>query len=42
MLKKGDVKAVSLVVVGVMIAGFAMYNLRSFDLIAQARAGYDT
>lgn len=41
MLKKQDVKGVGLVMVGVMLAGIAMYQLRDVGLIAQARAGYD-
>lgn len=41
MLKKQDVKSVGLVAVGVMLAGFAMFQLRDVGLIAQARAGYD-
>ncbi|WP_255729313.1 MULTISPECIES: hypothetical protein [unclassified Epibacterium] len=41
MLKKQDVKSVGLVTVGVMLAGFVMYQLRDVSVIAQARAGYD-
>ncbi len=41
MLKKQDVKSVGLVAVGVMLAGFVMYQLRDVSVVAQARAGYD-
>lgn len=29
------------VVLGVMIAGYVMYQLRDVSVVAQARAGYD-
>lgn len=41
MPKKQDIKAVGLVVVGVMIAGFAMHQFRDIDLIAQSRHGFN-
>lgn len=41
MVKKGDVKAVAVVMVGVMLAGFAMYQFRDIGLIGQARNGYN-
>ena len=40
MPKKGDIKLVGLVALGVVVAGFAMYQFRDIGLIAQARAGY--
>ena len=40
MPKKNDVKAVGYVVVGVLIAGFLMQQLRDVALIADARDGY--
>jgi hypothetical protein len=41
LLKKQDIKSVALVSVGVMLAGFVMFQLRDMSIIAQARAGYD-
>lgn len=41
MLKKGDVKSVALVAVGVMVAGALMYQFRDIGVIAMARNGYD-
>ncbi|SFN65136.1 hypothetical protein SAMN05216224_108140 [Thioclava dalianensis] len=41
MVKKGDVKAVAVVMVGVMLAGFAMYQFRDIGLVSQARNGYN-
>jgi len=42
MLKKTDVKAVAVVVVGVMLAGFIMFQFRDVQLIGTARDGYGT
>jgi len=41
LLKKQDIKSVAIVTVGVMLAGFVMFQLRDVGVIAQARAGYD-
>lgn len=41
MLKKQDVKSVGLVAVGVMLAGYAMFQMRNIGIVAQMRAGYD-
>lgn len=41
MVKKGDVKAVAIVMVGVMLAGFAMYQFRDVGLVNDARAGFN-
>lgn len=41
MPKKADVKAVAVVTVGVMVAGFLMYQFRDIGLIRAARSGYD-
>lgn len=41
MVKKGDVKAVAIVMVGVMLAGFAMYQFRDVGLVSDARAGFN-
>jgi|TARA_Y100001001_G_scaffold31345_1_gene26090 hypothetical protein len=40
MPKKTDIKFVALVAVGVMIAGYAMYQFRDVELIDNARNGY--
>lgn len=40
MPKKQDVKAVAVVTVGVMLAGFLMYQFRDVGLVAQASSGY--
>lgn len=42
MPKKTDIKFVGLVALGVMIAGYAMYQFRDIELIEQARNGFDT
>lgn len=41
MVKKTHVTHVALTVVGVMLAGLAMYQFRDVGLINQARSGYD-
>lgn len=41
MPKKSDIKLVGLVAIGVMVAGYAMYQFRDVTLINQARSGYD-
>lgn len=41
MPKKADLKAVGIVTVGVMLAGFLMYQFRDVQLVAQASAGYN-
>lgn len=41
MPKKGDLKAVAAVVVGVMLAGWIMYQFRDVGLVAEARNGFD-
>lgn len=41
MPKKADIKGVAVVMIGVIAAGFVMYQFRDIGLIAQARAGYD-
>jgi len=40
MVKKGDVKLVATVAVGVFVAGLAMYQFRDVGLVGQARNGY--
>lgn len=40
-VKKGDARMVGLVTLGVIAAGFVMYQFRDVGLISQARAGYD-
>lgn len=40
MPKKQDLKAVGIVAVGVMLAGFVMFQFRDVQLVAQASAGY--
>lgn len=39
-MKKGDVKAMAIVVGGVMVAGLIMSQFRRVGLIDQARSGY--
>ena len=41
MPKKSDLKAVAAVIVGVMAAGWIMYQFRDVGFIADARNGYD-
>jgi hypothetical protein len=41
MPKKQDLKAVAIVTVGVMLAGFLMYQFRDVQLVGQASAGYN-
>ena len=40
MPKKQDVKAVAMVALGVMLAGWAMWQFRDVAMIAESRAGY--
>jgi hypothetical protein len=40
MLKRTDVKSVAIVVVGVMLAGYAMYQFRDINTVNEARAGF--
>ncbi|WGT50156.1 hypothetical protein [Thioclava nitratireducens] len=40
MIKKQDVKAVGVVMVGVLLAGFVMYQFRDVSAVAQASNGY--
>lgn len=39
-MRKSDVKAMGMVIAGVMVAGMLMYQFRDVGLIAQARDGY--
>jgi hypothetical protein len=41
MVRKADFKMVALVAVGVMLAGFTMFQLRDVALVNQARNGFD-
>jgi hypothetical protein len=41
MPKKTDLRAVGVVTVGVMLAGFIMYQLREFQTVRQASAGFN-
>lgn len=41
MPKKGDLKAVAIVTVGVMLAGFVMFQFRDVGVIGQSRAGFN-
>jgi hypothetical protein len=40
MPKKSDLKAVGVVTVGVMLAGFLMFQLREIRTVQQASAGF--
>jgi len=41
MVKTAQIKHVALTAVGVILAGYAMYQFRDVSFIAQARSGYD-
>lgn len=41
MPKKQDLRAVAIVTVGVMLAGFLMFQFRDVQLVGQASAGYN-
>lgn len=40
MPKKTDIKAVGIVVVGVILAGFVMNKFRDVEMVGQSRNGY--
>jgi hypothetical protein len=40
MPKKQDFKAVGIVAVGVMLAGYLMFQFRDVSVVAQASSGY--
>lgn len=40
MPKKSDIKAVAIVVAGVLAAGYIMYQFRDVGMIDEARSGY--